>query len=716
MAGPIGPRVIPHYQPAPPRQENWLQTRLRQADQTRKNFVSDQLARLKPVTDGIGQLTREKSWGDKIARLDSKGDTAVSSTAADAKAELSGALRLTRGRSAVKGGASAAPAAGGKSKVDADVLITAKGQVNHSISVKRDADTANSTYTVSYAKSSAAGLGLEGVLKTGKGAGPTLPGGLPMGFEGKLKGEGAPKVTNTVEMRFANAQDAARGAEINERVQAADMTDDAVRAGAVAPGMGSVAALPLAAHNAQLIDGSPNNLMNGLSEHGRVNPGLLRAAGVSDADMKFLQDHMTAQEFSVAQTQRIALEGKADAELSKLTQKIPLASKLQTKGAEGAELRGDRESTFTRRVDYPSTTAPGSITDRIDVTDRATLKVRDGGEKAQADKGKWGGLPIKPYGQSVSDGIYDLGSITTSMSRSTAVAPGTVVDAGTLATANTGSQQPITVKQTMLTADVSELAQLSGDERRDMHKTSTEYEVAADKAPHLLAGTVAGFSHGTVHLLDPKLTAVQTGELVMRDGQHTQTGFKGGLDGVAGVEGTIIRSSGIDDYAKAPEASQPPEQPQPQPEQAPSPEPFRIQVQPYRGANIRSEPSIDAGKVGIVQMGSFLDATGQKQVDAEGQEWLKVKGRDQTDQVKEGWVRGDMVKTYEAERGNNDNTGRMNPSRDGQRTVTVKEGDNLWTIARREKVGYPRLLEANPHLLDRAVIFAGDSVYLPAGR
>lgn len=103
-------------------------------------------------------------------------------------------------------------------------------------------------------------------------------------------------------------------------------------------------------------------------------------------------------------------------------------------------------------------------------------------------------------------------------------------------------------------------------------------------------------------------------------------------------------------------------------------------------------------------------------MDAEGQEWLKVKGRDQTDQVKEGWVRGDMVKTYEAERGNNDNTGRMNPSRDGQRTVTVKEGDNLWTIARREKVGYSRLLEANPHLLDRAVIFAGDSVYLPAGR
>ena len=73
------------------------------------------------------------------------------------------------------------------------MLITAKGQVKHSISVQRDADTANSTYTVSYAKSSAAGMGLEGVLKVGKGAGPTLPGGLPMGFEGKLKGEGAPK-------------------------------------------------------------------------------------------------------------------------------------------------------------------------------------------------------------------------------------------------------------------------------------------------------------------------------------------------------------------------------------------------------------------------------------------------------------------------------------------------------------------------------------------
>ena len=719
MAGPIGPRVIPHNQPPPPRKENWLQAKVRQADEVRKNFVSDQLARLKPVTDGIQKVTKEKSWDEKIARLDSKGDTAMSSTAADAKGELSGALLLTRGRSALKGGAKggapAVPGAGGQSKADADVLVTAKGQVHHGISVKRDADTPNSTYTVSYAKSSAAGVGLEGVLKTGKGTGPTLPGGLPMGFEGKLKGEGAPKVTNTVEMKFANAQDAARGAEIIERVQAADMADDAVRTGAVAPGMGSVATMPLAAHNALLIDGSPNNLMNGLSEHGRVNPGLLRAAGVSDADMKFLQDHMTAQEFSVAQTQRIALEGKADAELTKLTQKIPLASKLQTKGAEGMEVRGDRESTFTRRVDYPSTTAPGSITDRIDITDRATLKVRDGGEKAQADKGKWNSLPIKPYGQSVSDGIYDLGSIITSMSRSTAVAPGTVVDAGMLATANTSSHQPITVKQTMLTADVSELAQLSGDERRDMHKTSTEYEVGADKAPHLLAGTVAGFSHGTVHLLNPKLTAVQTGELVMRDGQHTQTGFKAGLDGVAGVEGTIIRSSGIDDYAKAPEASPPPGQ-QPQPQGPQQPEPFRIQVQPYTGANIRSEPSIDAGKVGIVQMGSFLDATGEKRVDAEGQEWLQINGRDQTDQVKEGWMRGDMVKRYESEQGNNDDTGRMNPSRDSQRTVTVKEGDNLWTIARREKVSYPQLLEANPHLLERSVIFAGDKVYLPAGK
>ena len=77
-------------------------------------------------------------------------------------------------------------------------------------------------------------------------------------------------MTNTVEMRFANAQDAARGAEINERVQAADMTDDAVRAGAVAPGMGSVAALPLAA----LIVGTGHSKISpGLSQTGRASKG-----------------------------------------------------------------------------------------------------------------------------------------------------------------------------------------------------------------------------------------------------------------------------------------------------------------------------------------------------------------------------------------------------------------------------------------------------------
>ncbi len=139
-------------------------------------------------------------------------------------------------------------------------------------------------------------------------------------------------------------------------------------------------------------------------------------------------------------------------------------------------------------------------------------------------------------------------------------------------------------------------------------------------------------------------------------------------------------------------------------------------MQPYEGVNVRSSPTTQGdNKVAIVQMGSFLDGTGEKKQDAQGQTWVKVKGRDQDDKMVEGWVRGDLMKSYDPRLGNNDASGRVNPQREhrGQPKIVVKQDDNLWNLARQYNQDFNRLLAANPHLLDPNVIFKGDSVYLP---
>lgn len=131
---------------------------------------------------------------------------------------------------------------------------------------------------------------------------------------------------------------------------------------------------------------------------------------------------------------------------------------------------------------------------------------------------------------------------------------------------------------------------------------------------------------------------------------------------------------------------------------------------------MRSSPTTQGdNKVAVVQSGSYLDGTGETKVDLDGHTWIKVHGRDQNDQMVDGWVRGDNLKAYDKRYGDNDASGRVNPAREkkGQDKIIVKQEDNLWNLAQQYHQDFDQMLAANPHLLDPNLVFKGDSVYLP---
>ena len=97
-------------------------------------------------------------------------------------------------------------------------------------------------------------------------------------------------------------------------------------------------------------------------------------------------------------------------------------------------------------------------------------------------------------------------------------------------------------------------------------------------------------------------------------------------------------------------------------------------------------------KVAIVQMGSFLDGTGEKKQDAQGQTWVKVKGRDQDDKMVEGWVRGDLMKSYDPRLGNNDASGRARSSRTASaRTSSRSSAKSCTSAATASRAAFSRM-------------------------
>jgi nucleoid-associated protein YgaU len=182
-----------------------------------------------------------------------------------------------------------------------------------------------------------------------------------------------------------------------------------------------------------------------------------------------------------------------------------------------------------------------------------------------------------------------------------------------------------------------------------------------------------------------------------------------GLDDITSRRTSTFTGTQIADRLGGPQQPSPIEPPT-QPEQRPD----QLVVVPNDGLNVRPSPSTDGNRVGVFQHGTFVQPTGAQQTDAQGNQWVEVRGPDVDDRPVQGWVAAQYVQSHPA--GAMDTTGRINPQLEAQgyREHLVQPGDTVWDIARRDGVNFRDTLQLNSdHLVNPGMIFPGDTVYIP---
>ena len=677
---------------------------------------------LKPTMPGIVNALSTTNWAD-VDKLNSKGDKLVSRTFLD--------VELGVDPMAVRGKKAAAGQAGSNTGTE----VSGKAQVARQTEVIRDSDAPNSTFTVRSTAMHQVGLAGEASVSSDPLKNLSklpvinrLPPAFSSTAKAYLRAGGNVGVSNVVEMRFNSAAEARKAAETLDKLHAAETMDTALRT--------SSSKLPVIGDT---YGGAPvKELANPLSEYGEIHPAVRRAAGVSDADLKGLNDAKVAQEFSVMASRNAAGEGRVTLDAKYPEGKVPaLDTLLKNSSAKaGGGIVGSvtDQVSFTRRVEYPSATADGHVVDRINAysqvlgKDRAVQSVGVGPEQ------------LGFTGSHRGDDNYEILMSGTSIEYASSVPKGTLVDGGKLLTqgpdhSGTAKVTAWTMKPTReewpgLASKLlpgSDATSAPNDTQQvDMDRSHFVYEASPAQVATIATGfVVAGGWSGT--LLQGKGCVISQGQgTVQREGgSHTQTWRGGVLDAVA-VEGSLTRYSGFEDYPKVDHSQPVPNQCQAASPQPPGPVDDRDrrevprsthwQVQPAEGAKLRSTPSVSPDNlVGVVSSGSFLNGQGATKVDAERKTWVKVSGFDRSDQPVAGWVRSDMLKPFDKDVGDNDAAGRIKPQREqtGQAKRIVVQDDNLWHLAHDYQQDFEQLLAANPHLLDPNLVFAGDSVYLP---
>lgn len=709
---------------------NWAQDKV-------NNALED---KAKPFMTAVVKGARVDGFHERIQALDSAGDKAVMAFSSNAMAETA-ALNLVPPARAAALAAKLQTLKNNGYGLDVNLNV----QSTHSIEVKRNSDMAQSSYTVSYSKTSWVGGGAELASKDVKMPIPRTPADFDASARGFLRGSASGGFVNTVEFTFDSKAQAQRAAAILEKLASADMVDDALRTTIAAHAAVFKNPLPLVAGSLAL-EGSANNMANPMSEYGEVNPGLRRAAGVSDADMRFLASRISAQEAGQVSDVRANVElrgsvvGKGTPSPATLNfpgvGSVPMPA-LEIKPGMAIDGRLDSFKWDIRRVEYPTQFKPGAIVDKQVYTDQLTVRWRDIAQGAL--KGASGVAKDGVTVQTRDDQVFELYNATTTFKRTSPVNAGTQLEMKDVMTWRPESSG-VEVESTVMRANPQGLAKLEGgallkaigqrsdgkvlpDQWLDMNRTRVNYSVTgrnaallqwrADKFP-FLRGEL-GFA--TQNLRDGALTS--SADRLDREGTNNWSTGRLAMFGLLNLEAGQGKMVRIDDVAKG-KAPAKPETPRaaplpPVPSVRVEPQISRWQVQPYAGVNVRATPQVDGerNKIAIVQSGSYLDSTGITRQDAQGNTWLKIKGRDQRDVVVEGWVRQDLLQPYDKTQGNNDETGRVNPSRAGTRKVAVEDGDNLWLLAQRSGVPFAKALQANPHLLDPALVFKGDTLYMP---
>lgn len=645
------------------------------------------------IDDGVKKVANDKDIERQVNALNSNGDTANIKLTT----EGGGAVNL-RG-----------------------VNVGLKATNGSEVKITQNGDGPDATYTLRYDKQNKGELNGElGSSSAGKGDG------------GKLSKAGA-NVTadvgggsfDTVEMTFKSKEDAIRAGKIAARLQIADGLDDALDQ---SPAIQAAGANPLV-RQLPGVDGLLNGgtpLGNPLHPDGAPGSTLTDAVGVSESDIDFLKKNVTAYEQSVSLT--VGLGG--DISIPKIPgNKIPgigedvpgIGDKLSLAVAG----RVEGETKYTRRVELPTETKDGTVTYSVEGNSRLTAT-----EKASlADKlaPRLPGASTIDKDSTVSLGLNNrqsVGSATTKVSFSYSIPAGeTPTDSFSgRPVPETSSNTPLKFKE----ASVETRAELRDQGVTDLSRTDTRYASTKltltdpGRVPQAIGQLAKGDFEEAARTSGASLEL--TARNIDRDGYDLQVPL--GVDlKVAKVGVGVNIARGVDDVTETKILFKPGEEPKPveptktepeKPEKPGTPESKTVAVVPFNGANIRETPG---GKdIGDIQSGSFLRTQGEPKKTEDGKSWVQVSGTDEADKPVKGWVRSDLLVDHSAEKGAMDKTGRINPTneRDGYSQITVKQRDNLWNIAQEHGWDYKETLAANKdHILNPALIFKGDTVYVP---
>ncbi len=614
-----------------------------------------------PGNPGLSERTGEGvntaiQPADEIAKLNSDGDQVVMSMTGEGKLQL--------------------PIPVG----DVPLGIGVKGQYGYQITVQQVGDApaagengAPPAYDVTFDKNLLGGGTIE----------PPIP-GIDPAAELNLRTSGS------VTMRFATQEDAARAVSILQRLALSESIHDAGSAISPVPDLSNPASNPITDDGSSL-PSIPNPLADAIAP--------------SQGDMTFLRDNV------ISYTSRVGVQERA---------------KVALKFANlGIEPRVDGNQWLTRTVELAHDGQPARLTYTLsgDLDPSTKEKFTVGAQ--ELDQLEIGYVP---------QNIVDHGQLSGEVSISWDV-PADAMD-----TALSG--QPAPELDTLLSGEglgapdrISGRLQLEYQTQSPLDLSRTDlqritFDVATDN-PSLHAGPVItdllnGDVEGAFRGMGDDFSVTATNQTVRRDGVNQQHEIGVEVADVAEAKVSLIAELGLDDITAThtatytggdianriwgPEEAPPVGEPEPMPE----PEPEQFVVVPEDGLNVREAPSTDGTKISAFQNGTFVQATGQTETDAQGRQWVEVRGLDASDHVVQGWVAGDYLAAHPE--GAMDETGRINPDLEeqGYEAHTVVPGDTIWDLARRDGADFQDMVQLNQdHLINPGLIFPGDTVYIP---
>ncbi|MGQ4274910.1 DUF6973 domain-containing protein [Terrihabitans sp. B22-R8] len=593
---------------------------------------------------------------DEIARLDSDGDQVTMNITAEGKAQIP----LAR----------------------IPVGVGVKGQYGFDIGVTRNGDggegQAAPTYDVTFNKRLQGGL-------TGEIGVP----GVDPAAELNLG------TADSVTMSFDSSEEAARAVSILQRLGASEAARDAINA--PIPGVGSAGAAsnPIPEGDGSFSDGL-------IDTHSWPTPGNIATAGLRppEEDMAFLRDNITGFTQEVTGQERLKLGAKA-ANL-------------------GVETRLDANARMIRTVELPRDGEPGKLTYTMAGDLDSSTKEKFTVGQQQFDQFEVGYIPQNIVDHGTMRGEVSLSWDLPADESYSEIGGRPLPELDGLGAPDELSTRLELNYQTQSLLDLSRT-----DQRRITLEASVRNptEHAGQIASSLLDGDLPGAfadmgSDTTVNVKD---------ENIQRTGSHQQhelgltvvdTG-KFGISLIAdiGRDDIVSRRSASFSGADMAKGVEKPEAPTPVPEvddplPAETVPPEQFVVVPHDGLNIRDEPNGE--RISAFRNGTFIDGTGERRLDANGDEWIEVTGRDVNGTETSGWVNGRYLQANST--GDMGPTGRINPGLEeqGYQAVEIQDGDNVWDIARRNNVDPQEAVALNSeHLIDPNLIFAGDTVYLP---